>query len=1367
MLRKKQILAGGLAIIVMIGSIPYSDVVIARAAGMDVNQEPMVIAFDEPLSKGELTGGSGHFTSAGSDTDWWQQLSLPIGNSYMGANIYGEIDEEHLTFNHKELWNGGPTTTEAHTGGNIEHVGSQTMAEYVDSVQNAFLNGDSGASSMCDNLIGTNSRENGAYQSWGDIYLDFDRDYLYEYEAENGVISDTSDRIRYDSGWEVWEQGSWEGGTEHFNDEAGSFTVTFYGSGMQMIGVVGPDMGDYRIWADGEEVETGTMNASEKAENQVLFEVRDLTQGEHVLTFESMVSSGGSRKTSFDYLKVLSNDKVMNINHESPEEGMEFTGGWGRYDRYWESDRESWYGQDEAYVEKEDAEGASLTYTFTGKNIRLMGAKGDPMGKFSYSLDGADPVEVDAHNTIYKRTCLLQLENLGEGEHTLVIRGIAGNKMSFDGFIISEAFEEKNPVADNTDVTNYRRSLNLDDAIAVVEYEKNHTRYYREYLASYPDQVIAMKLTAEKAENAPGDAVSKPLEFEVSFPVDQPDKNAGSLGKEVTYQTTDDSIIVSGEMRDNGLQFYGQLKVIPGPGGKVEPLGGSKETLLVTGASEVWIMVTGGTDYDTNYPVYRTGETEQELKNRVDQVINAAAAQGYEMVKKKGTEDYQNIYDRVKIDLGQNNPDITVDQMLADYKNGSADTQLRSYLETLMFQYGRYLQVTSTREGDKLPANLQGVWLDCSGAAGDPVAWGSDYHMNVNLQMNYWPTYVTNMAECAEPMIRYVEGLREPGRKTAQIYFGIDNSDGQQNGYMANTASTPFGLTSPGWEFYWGWSPAAVPWMLQNVYEAYEYSGDITKLKNELFPMMEEEAKFYERILKKTTTGDGKERYVTVPAYSPEHGPYTAGNVYENALVWQLFNDCMEAASALNNAEPGTVSEDKINTWKMYRDGLKPLEIGESGQIKEWFDETSLGHNSWGGISGYQQNHRHMSQLLGLYPGDLITVDNKEYVDAAKVTMNDRGDLTTGWGMAQRLNAWARTGDGNHAYQIIDAFLKTSVYSNLWDAHAPFQIDGNFGYTSGVAEMLMQSNAGYINLLPAMPEGQWESGSVSGLVARGNFEVSESWDQGTLTKAEILSNNGGECIIQGKGWEKLHITDQNGNLVKTVKVSGAEYRFKFESEPGKTYYLTEDKSEEEQPDPTSMRLAALIQKAEELLKDEKKYTPLSIQNLRASLEQAKLTAANDQAGESELNEAYVMLAEAMTGLVKKGSKEELINALDMANKILENTGKYLKDSIQGLQEVTNEAQSVYEDNNADTDRVGVVLKKLIGKILEARLIGDLDLNGVVDTNDSAILLKYDAEMKNLTDEQKAAADINRDGIPDSRDAVKILQYAGEMLDFLS
>ena len=1312
----KKVLGGTMAAMLAVSGVNFPDATVAQAASTKPDQDPMKIRFDEPLSKGKLTGSSGNFTKPGSDTDWWQQLSLPIGNSYMGANIYGEVEKEHLTFNQKTLWNGGPSETQPYTGGNISTVNGQSMSDYVKSVQNAFLTGDSNASSMCEKLVGTSSREYGAYQGWGDIYLDFDRE---EPQEEEKIISDTSDEIKYESMWHSYPQPDWEGGSEHYTNDPGKFTVSFEGTGIQMIGVKYNEMGNFKATVDGKEV-TGSMYSATKQTGVVLFEISGLEQGTHTLTFESIRDDAGRAKTSFDYLKVLEGETI-DWNPTVESEKVKFEGSWARWDRAAnnENDADSWFGKDEVYVDAANAEGATLTCKFTGTGFELFGAKSSGLGKFQYKVDDAKEwTEVNTHASAFSRASLVNVAGLTKGEHTLTIKGVKGNKVSFDG-IVTTMKEEDPDKEEHTETTNYERALDIDTALATVSYDRDNTHYYREYFASYPDNVIAMKLTAEEIKGSEGEM--RPLEFEVSFPVDQPGDK--SLGKEVTYTTEDDSIIVAGKMKDNDLKLNGRLKVVT-KDGEVTPVEGKEGTLLVSDATEVYIYVAADTDYEMVHPEYRTGQTDQQLADEVKKVMDDATKQGYDQVKENAQADYKNIYDRVKIDFGQEASDKTIDELIKAYKDGNASTEEKAYLETMIFQYGRYLQISSSREGDKLPANLQGVWLDCTGAANSPVAWGSDYHMNVNLQMNYWPTYVTNMAECAEPLIDYVEGLREPGRITASTYFGIDNSDGKQNGFMANTQNTPFGWTCPGWAFSWGWSPAAVPWILQNVYEAYEYSGDVEKLESEIFPMMEEEAKFYMSILKEVTDADGTKRYVTVPAYSPEHGPYTAGNVYENVLVWQLFNDCIEAAEALNANEAGTVSKEQIDEWTKYRDGLKPIEIGDSGQIKEWYDETEFGQTANGAIPSFDAKHRHMSHLLGVYPGDLVTVDNKQYMDAAKVSLTARGDNATGWGIAQRLNTWARTGDGNHSYQIINQFIKTGIYSNLWDSHAPYQIDGNFGFTSGVAEMLLQSNAGYINLLPAMPDEQWTTGSVSGLVARGNFEVSESWKDGALTEAKIVSNNGGTCTVQAGDWEYVDVRDSKGNKIAASGVEGKDGRVTFETTEGESYVLTETDKPSIVVDKTALKDKLDEVNAFTDALTDTEYTKESIEAYKAALndtlEDAKEVYGNEKATQDEVDNAVKALnskfkdAQKLLEKVAVDPDPEEVDKTALKDKLAE-VDKFtesLKDTVyteksieaykETLKSILEDARSVYNDDKATQDDVDGVLSNLTSKFEEAK-----------------------------------------------------------------
>lgn len=685
----------------------------------------------------------------------------------------------------------------------------------------------------------------------------------------------------------------------------------------------------------------------------------------------------------------------------------------------------------------------------------------------------------------------------------------------------------------DSDVTNYERSLDLNTAVASVEYDQNGTHYTRENFVSYPDNVLVTRISADG-----GDKLNLDVRVEPDNQKGGGSNNpsAASYQRSWTTSVKDGLISVEGALSDNQMKFASHTKVLA-EGGSTRD---NESTVTVTDADNVTIITSIGTDYKDEYPKYRTGESDAEVSARVLNYVTEAENKSYEELKAAHEEDFSSIFGRLNLDLGQTASDKTTDALLSAYKTSSASDAERRYLEVMLFQYGRYLTIESSRETpdddpsrETLPSNLQGIWVGANNSA-----WHADYHMNVNLQMNYWPTYSTNMAECAEPLIQYVNALREPGRVTAKVYAGIESTeDNPENGFMAHTQNNPFGWTCPGWSFSWGWSPAAVPWILQNCWEYYEYTGDMDYLRENIYPMMREEAILYDQML--VRDGDGK--LVSAPSYSPEHGPYTAGNTYEQSLIWQLYQDTIKAAELLD------VDEDLVEVWEANQADLKgPIEIGDSGQIKEWYTETTV--NSLG--EGY--NHRHLSHMLGLFPGDLISVDTPELLEAAKVSMNNRTDTSTGWGMGQRINTWARIGDGNRAYKLITDLFQGGILTNLWDTHAPYQIDGNFGYTSGVAEMLMQSNMGYINILPALPD-VWSDGSVDGLVARGNFEIGINWQDGKATSVEIFSANGGDCAVQYTGIGSAVVEDSKGNRVETEKLS--RDRISFVSEKSETYTI--------------------------------------------------------------------------------------------------------------------------------------------------------------------------------------------------------------------
>jgi len=679
-------------------------------------------------------------------------------------------------------------------------------------------------------------------------------------------------------------------------------------------------------------------------------------------------------------------------------------------------------------------------------------------------------------------------------------------------------------------VTDYHRGLDITEATTTTSYTQDGTTFKRETFSSYPDDVTVTHLTKKG---------NKTLDFTLWNSLTEDLLANGNYSWEYSnykngHVTTDaNGILLKGTVKDNGLKFASYLGIKTD--GKVTV---QDETLTVTGASYATLYLSAKTNFAQNPKTnYRK---DIDLEKTVKGIVEAAKAKDYETLKKDHIKDYQSLFNRVKLNLGGNKTAQTTKEALQGY-----NPEKGQKLEELFFQYGRYLLISSSRDRtDALPANLQGVWN-----AVDNPPWNADYHLNVNLQMNYWPAYMSNLAETAKPMINYIDDMRYYGRIAAKEYAGIESKDGQENGWLVHTQATPFGWTTPGWNYYWGWSPAANAWMMQNVYDYYKFTKDETYLKEKIYPMLKETTKFWNSFLHYDQASD---RWVSSPSYSPEHGTITIGNTFDQSLVWQLFHDYMEVANHLN------VDQDLVTEVKAKFDKLKPLHINKEGRIKEWYEEDSPQFTN----EGIENNHRHVSHLVGLFPGTLFSKDQAEYLEAARATLNHRGDGGTGWSKANKINLWARLLDGNRAHRLLAEQLKYSTLENLWDTHAPFQIDGNFGATSGMAEMLLQSHTGYIAPLPALPDA-WKDGQVSGLIARGNFEVSMKWKDKNLQSLSFLSNVGGDLVVDYPNIEASQVKI-NGKPVKATILKDGRIQLAtqkgdvitFEHFPGRVTSLT-------------------------------------------------------------------------------------------------------------------------------------------------------------------------------------------------------------------
>ena len=687
------------------------------------------------------------------------------------------------------------------------------------------------------------------------------------------------------------------------------------------------------------------------------------------------------------------------------------------------------------------------------------------------------------------------------------------------------------------DVKRYERQLDLDTALTTVRYVCGGVKYTRECFTSYPDRALVVRLDASE-KGALGFVFRPTIPWRQTYMQTEGDRGGKSGSVTASVRDGVGEIEFSGEMEYYGTGFSGVFRVYSDGEIKaaeyVTPDGYTDGAITVSNAGKAYIVFVLDTDYELESALFTSPELDKPMKKRdksysknkvqgyldaVDSLIGGKSVdEGYLILKKRHVADHRSLFGRVKLELDFDPADTKkdTDDLLSDYKNGKRS----NYLELLYFQYGRYLLAASSREGS-LPAHLQGAWNKYR----QPM-WTSGYWHNINVQMNYWPAFSTNLAETFRAYIAYNRAYTAATQSYADEYIGKYNPsvygrDGG-NGWCIGTGDWPCKVSGDR-------SAGNVGFTTQLFWEYYLYTQDREALLNIVYPVLADAARYITKCVKE----DGEGHFLVEYCDSPEQYEdgvwyYTTGTTYAQTFAYlNNYHTLLAAKEAgIDITDEKLLADERYSILKTVMeqiDRYDPVIVGLSGQIKEFRQEKY-----YGDLGEY--THRHISNLVGLYPGNLINAETPAWLDAAVVTLTERGDKATGWGVAHRLNLRARTKNGDRTHMLLEQLLKNNMATNLWDLHPPFQIDGNLGGTAGIAEMLLQSHDGYIEPIAALPS-VWVNGSFSGLVARGNFVVDSIWKDGRPESVTVTSRAGKRVRLRCAGAAKARVTKKDGTAV--------------------------------------------------------------------------------------------------------------------------------------------------------------------------------------------------------------------------------------------